>query len=191
MLCLACESNPEWVDVAIAHPDNILVDHALCEKKAAAFAMAMINRYPDKTRMVLDMIDLAKEELEHLETVVRILTARGITMAPDTGNEYAQQLHGYIRGQEPYRLLDSLIVGAFIEARSCERFSLLAKHAADEEMRTLYSSLLASEAGHYRMYTDIAREYFPVDEVRARVQEFAVIEASIVRHLSNQPTMHG
>ena len=97
MLCLACESNPEWVDVAIAHPDNILVDHALCEKKAAAFAMAMINRYPDKTRMVLDMIDLAKEELEHLETVVRILTARGITMAPDAGNEYAQQLHGHIR----------------------------------------------------------------------------------------------
>lgn len=191
MLCLACESNPEWVDVAIAHPDHVLVDHALCEKKAAAFAMAMINRYPDKMRLVLEMIDLAKEELEHLDTVVRILDARGITMAPDEGNVYAQQLHGHIRGQEPYRLLDALIVGAFIEARSCERFSLLAKHAPDEEMRALYSSLLASEAGHYRMYTDIAREYFTVEDVRSRVKEFAEIEASIVKGLSNQPTMHG
>ena len=101
MLCLDCESNLEWVDVAIAHPDHILIDHALCEKKAAAFAMAMINRYPDHTRLVLDMIDLAKEELEHLDIVVRILTSRGLTMSSDAGNPYAQQLHAHIRGQEP------------------------------------------------------------------------------------------
>lgn len=191
MLCLACESNPEWVDVAVANPDRVLVDHALCEKKAAAFAMAMINRYPDRSHLVLEMIDLAKEELEHLEIVIRILSSRGITMSHDSGNPYAQQLHEHIRSQEPHRLLDSLIVGAFIEARSCERFSLLSKHAPDAEMRALYASLLASEAGHYRAYTDIAREYFPVDEVRARVKDFAEIEAAIVQRLSNQPTMHG
>lgn len=191
MLCLACESNPAWVDVAIAHPDLILRDHALCEKKAAAFALALINRYPDKTRLVLDMIELAKEELDHLDIVVRILTKRGITMSPDTGNPYAQQLHQHVRGEEPLRLLDALIVGAFIEARSCERFSLMAKHAPTSDMRELYSSLLASEAGHYRAYTDIAREYFPVDAVKARIAEFAEFEAEIVRNLANQPTMHG
>lgn len=191
MLCLACETNPEWVDVAIANPDLILVDHALCEKKAAAFAMAMLNRYPDKSRLVLDMIELAKEELDHLDIVARILIARGIEMTPDAGNPYAQQLHQHVRGQEPYRLLDSLIVGAFIEARSCERFSLLAKHAPTAEMRELYASLLASEAGHYRAYTDIAREYFPFDAVKARIHEFAAFEATIVKNLTNQPTMHG
>lgn len=191
MLCLQCESNDAWIQVAIDHPDAILIDHAHCEKKAAAFAMAMINRYPERTRLVRDMIDLAKEELDHLEIVVNILDKRGVPLTPDRGNAYAKALHDHIRSSEPERLLDSLIVGAFIEARSCERFSLLAKHCPDESMRSLYASLLASEAGHYRAYTDIAREYLPDTVVRQRLAEFGMIEAEIVRNLTNQPTMHG
>jgi tRNA-(ms[2]io[6]A)-hydroxylase len=191
MLCLECESNPEWIGVANEHLIDILIDHAHCEKKAAAFALAMINRYPERTRLVKDMIDLAKEELDHFELVVKELESRGVALTHDAGNRYAQMLHENIRKSEPHRLLDSLIVGAFIEARSCERFSLLSEHATTEDMRTLYKGLLASEAGHYRAYTDIAREYFPVDEVRQRLKEFGQIEAAIIRSMTNQPTMHG
>ncbi len=191
MLCLECESNPEWIGVANDHLIEILIDHAHCEKKAAAFALAMINRYPERTRLVKDMIDLAKEELEHFELVVKELESRGVALTHDSGNRYAQLLHENIRKTEPHRLLDSLIVGAFIEARSCERFSLLSEHATTEDMRMLYKGLLASEAGHYRAYTDIAREYFPVDEVRRRLKEFGSIEAEIIRSMTNQPTMHG
>jgi len=191
MLCLKNESNPGWVDVAVQHPIEILVDHAHCEKKAAAFAMSMINRYPEHMRLVKEMIDLAREEMDHFELVVNELEKRGAVLTYDAGNTYANQLQSRIRTHEPKRLLDALIVGAFIEARSCERFSLLADHAPTEEMRELYRSLLASEAGHYRAYTDIAREYFPFDEVKARLDEFGEIEAEIVRGLENKPTMHG
>lgn len=191
MLCLQRESQPEWIPVAVAHPDEILIDHAHCEKKAAAFALALINRYPDRMRLIKDMIDLAKEELDHFEIVVNILEKRGVPLTKDTGNLYAQRLHDHIRNAEPYRLLDALIVGAFIEARSCERFSLLAEHAPSEEMRALYKWLLASEAGHYRAYTDIAREYFPIEDVKKRLDEIGKIEADIIASLNNQPTMHG
>lgn len=191
MLCLKNESNHEWVAVAIQHPIEILVDHAHCEKKAATFAMSMINRYPERTRLVKDMIDLAREEMDHFELVVNELEKRGEVLRYDGGNAYANALQSHIRTHEPKRMLDALIVGAFIEARSCERFSLLADHAPTEEMRELYRSLLASEAGHYRAYTDIAREYFPVDEVKARLEEFGEIEAEIIRGLDNKPTMHG
>lgn len=191
MLCLQTSSNPQWVEVAIDHPTEILLDHALCEKKAAAFALAMITRYPRHTRLVRDMIDLAKEELDHLQMVVEELDKRGLTIEHDAGNPYAQALHSHIRQGEPLRMLDSLIVGAFIEARSCERFSLLAEHAREDEMRDMYRSLLASEAGHYRAYTDIAREYFPHEQVRKRIEEFGQFEAAIVKGLGNTPTVHG
>ena len=171
--------------------DSILIDHALCEKKAAAFALALITRYPKRMRLIRDMIALAQEELEHFDMVMQELEKRNLTLSKDVGNPYANALHKFVRQGEPKRLLDSLIVGAFIEARSCERFSLLAKHAPSEELRTMYASLLASEAGHYRAYTDIAREYFPVEEVRDRIKEFAEYEAEVVKGLANQPTVHG
>ena len=191
MLCLKNNSNPEWIGVAVEHPIEILVDHAHCEKKAAAFAMSMINRYPEHTRLVREMIDLAREEMDHFELVINELDKRGEVLTFDGGNAYANALQKHIRTHEPKKMLDSLIVGAFIEARSCERFSLLAEHANTEDMRLLYKSLLASEAGHYRIYTDIARDHFPDAEVRARLDEFGVIEAEIVMGLPNKPTMHG
>ncbi|MFN4985462.1 MAG: tRNA-(ms[2]io[6]A)-hydroxylase [Ignavibacteria bacterium] len=191
MLCLQSESNQEWIEVACSNTESILIDHALCEKKAAAFALALITRYPKRMRLIRDMIALAQEELEHFDMVMQELEKRNLTLSKDVGNPYANALHKFVRQGEPKRLLDSLIVGAFIEARSCERFSLLSKHAPSEELRAMYGSLLASEAGHYRAYTDIAREYFPVEEVRARIKEFADYEATVVKGLANHPTVHG
>jgi len=191
MLCLACPTNPEWIPVATANPDLILLDHAHCEKKAAFFALTMINRYPSRTRLVKDLIGLAAEEIEHFSLVITELEKRGLTLTRDPGCDYAKMLHEHVSGNEPKRMLDFLITGAFIEARSCERFSLLAKHALTEDMRTLYRSLFESEAGHYRLYTDIAREYYPFDHVKERLQELSLIEAEIVKGLPNKPTMHG
>lgn len=191
MLCLTCASNPEWIAVATANPDLILIDHAHCERKAAAFAITMTSRYPDRHRLVREMIALAIEELEHFALVMTELETRGLVLTSDSGNAYAQGLHSNIRSTEPDRLLDFLVVGAFIEARSCERFSLLAEHAPTKELRTLYRNLLASEAGHYRAYTDLAREYVPASDVKQRLVEFSKIEADIVKGLTNQPTMHG
>ncbi|CAN5529888.1 tRNA isopentenyl-2-thiomethyl-A-37 hydroxylase MiaE [soil metagenome] len=191
MLCLQCETKPTWISVANAHHDLILIDHAHCEKKAAAFGLSMINRYPSHIKLVHEMIDLVKEEIEHFELVVNELEARGIKLTRDTGNDYVKELHTHMAHNEPERMLDLLIVGAFIEARSCERFSILAAHCDHDDLRALYKSLLASEAGHYRMYTDIAREYYPVERVKKRLKEFGEIEASIVQSLTDKPTMHG
>ena len=192
MLCLQAPTNSEWVEIASRHVEEILIDHAHCEKKAAANAMSMINRYPDRDLLVREMIALILEETEHLKFVFEILQQQGISLRRDRGDSYAQQLTQHIRKNEPGRLLDLLLVDALIEARSCERFSLLSKcEAIAPELRELYHSLLASEAGHYRTFTDIARAYYPADEVKARLNELSAIEADIVRNLPNEPSMHG
>jgi tRNA-(ms[2]io[6]A)-hydroxylase len=191
MLCLRVPSQQSWIDAACADLDRVLLDHAHCEKKAAVNAMSLISRYPDRERLVTEMIALAKEELEHFDQVYAIIRSRGIELERDPGDPYVQALHKLMRPNEPERMLDLLMVAALVEARSCERFSMLSKHVPDEQMRVFYHSLLASEAGHYRMFYDIACEYFPEGEVRARLNELAAGEAEIVLRLASEPTMHG
>lgn len=192
MLCLQNSTNPEWIAVASAHIDAIIIDHAHCEKKAAANAMSMVQRYPDKPHLVREMIAILKEEWEHFELCFDELQRRGVTMTRDKGDFYAQELAKLARKQEPERCLDLLLIDALIEARSCERFSILSKcEDIPEDLRKFYYSLLASEAGHYRMFTDLAREYYPTDEVKARLNELSAAEAEIIRTLPNSPTIHG
>jgi tRNA-(ms[2]io[6]A)-hydroxylase len=192
MLCLQCDSNSAWIDVAKHHLVDIMIDHAHCEKKAAANGMSMIQRYPEKDVLVKEMIALIKEETEHFEFVFLELQRRGVSLKRDRGDKYAQQLSQHIRKNEPERLLDLLLVDALIEARSCERFSILSKcEDIPADLREFYFSLLASEAGHYRTFTDIARLYFPKETVKARLDELSALEADIVRNLPNEPTIHG
>lgn len=192
MLCLQSSTNPEWIAVASAHIDDIIIDHAHCEKKAAANAMSMVQRYPDKPHLVREMIAILKEEWEHFELCFDELQRRGVTMTRDKGDFYAQELAKLARKQEPERCLDLLLIDALIEARSCERFSILSKcEDIPDDLRKFYYSLLASEAGHYRMFTDLAREYYPADEVKARLNELSTAEAEIIRALPNSPTIHG
>lgn len=192
MLCLKNDTNPEWIAAASQRLTDIMIDHAHCEKKAAANGMSMIQRYPEKDDLVRDMIDLINEEMEHFAFVVKELHRRGASLTRDRGDRYAQLLTQHIRKQEPHKLLDLLLVDALIEARSCERFSILSKCGdIPADLREFYRSLLASEAGHYRTFTDIARRYFPAEEVRRRLDELAEIEAEIVRNLPNEPTIHG
>lgn len=191
MLCLKVESQPSWIERAATDIDGVLADHAHCEKKAAVNAISMLNRYPGRERLVREMVALAQEELEHFERVYSLIVARGGVLPRDSGDPYVQALHREIRNSEPQRLLDSLLVAALVEARSCERFSILSRSIADDQLKSFYAELLASEAGHYRTFFDIACEYFDAREVRERLEDLSIREGDIVMSLQSDPTMHG
>ena len=162
------------------------------EKKAAANALHLIQNYPQYPELVLEMIAIVKEEWEHFEQVYAIILQQNIQLTKDTGDTYAQQLSKNIRKSEDVKLLDLLLVDAIIEARSCERFSILSKcMSIPSYLREFYSTLLASEAGHYLTFVDLAKKFYPDEIVKSRLQQLAAIEAKIVQQLHNQPTIHG
>jgi len=175
---LPCDTPDEWVATALEHLDILLIDHAHCEKKAASSAMSMIYRYPAQHDLIQKMSRLAREELRHLEQVLTIMTRRGITFCHLSPARYAAGLHERCRQEEPGRLIDSLIIGAFIEARSCERFAKLVPHL-DPELSKFYHGLLASEARHFEHYLTLA-ERFADQDISDRVQLFATREAELV-----------
>jgi tRNA 2-(methylsulfanyl)-N6-isopentenyladenosine37 hydroxylase len=153
---LPCATPDAWVEQALAHPEELLIDHANCEKKAASTALNLMFRYIDKPDLLHKMSRLAREELRHFEQVIALMAKRGVTYRGLSASQYAQRLRQHVRTVEPGRLVDTLIVGAFIEARSCERFAKLAPHL-DEELGEFYRSLLKSEARHYQDYLKLAR----------------------------------
>lgn len=191
MLGLKATTDPAWIIAANADLASLLIDHVHAEKKAASTALSLINRYPENTELVARLAAMAREEMEHFSLMHAILRERGIPLTRDAGDDYARRLQEHCRKQEPDRLLDSLLIAALIEARSCERFTILAEQCADEALRATYKGLLASEAGHYALFTDLARLSFPPDTVKHRLQEFLELEAAIVRSLPNKPLMHG
>lgn len=172
---LPSRTSRAWVDQALAHPAELLIDHANCEKKAASTALNLMFRYVDKPDLLQKMSRLAREELRHFEQVTALMQRREIAYRGLSASHYAQRLRQHVRTTEPGRLVDTLIIGAFIEARSCERFACLAPYL-DEELGDFYRSLLKSEARHYRDYLALARQYAdgPIDD---RIAEFAQIEA--------------
>ena len=154
---LPCATPGAWVTTALQRDQEptLLIDHANCEKKAAATALALMHRYTDNPVLLNKMSRLAREELRHFEQVIKIMVARDITYEPLSASRYAQGLHKGVRRQEPGRLIDTLIVGALIEARSCERFARLAPEL-DKELGDFYFSLLKSEVRHYSDYLRLA-----------------------------------
>lgn len=154
---LLCPTPDVWVEQALQHPEILLIDHANCEKKAAGTALNLMYRYVDDFELLNKMSRLAREELRHFEQVIAIMQARGIEYQQITASRYAAQLRKPVRTHEPARLIDTMIVGAIIEARSCERFAKLAPHL-DEELQKFYLSLLKSEARHYQDYLTLAHK---------------------------------
>jgi len=191
MLCLKSKTNPEWIEFVNTAVHELLIDHAHCEKKAASTAISLINRYPAKSSLVSAMLSIAEEEIQHFSLVIHILLDRSIPLTRDRGDNYARKLQTHARKTEPDKLLDSLLIAALIEARSCERFTILAEHCADTALRTMYKNLLASEASHYAAFTDLSREYFPGLKVKERLEELSEIESGIVQSLGNTAAMHG
>lgn len=152
---LPCPTPEAWIGAAVANQQTLLIDHAHCEKKAASTALGLMYRYMDDPDLLHRMSRLAREELRHFEQVLSILQKRGIQYGHLTPARYAQALHACARREEPGRLVDTLIIGAIIEARSCERFAVIAPRL-DDELSEFYTSLLRSEARHYQDYLRLA-----------------------------------
>ncbi|GMG88708.1 tRNA-(ms[2]io[6]A)-hydroxylase [Biformimicrobium ophioploci] len=175
---LLCETPDSWIESALQHPEMLLVDHANCEKKAAGTALNLMFRYVDNFELLNKMSRLAREELRHFEQVIAIMERRGISYPHVGASRYAAELRKLVRSSEPARLVDTLICGAIIEARSCERFAKLAPHL-DEELQKFYNSLLKSEARHFSDYLTLAENAAGTD-IRDRVQVLLEKERELV-----------
>jgi len=205
MLCLKVPTDAAWAAAAMRDVDAVLVDHAHCEMKAASNALSLATRHPSDAELVTALTDLAREEIEHFQRVFAMLVERRITLGPPPVDTYAAELRKAakalpLEGAGAGRLVDRLLVGALIEARSCERFKLLGDATADDPARegehALWTELLAAEARHYRTFVDLAERAAggPVD---ARLERLATAEAEIVQALArdagegSRATIHG
>lgn len=185
---LPCRTPQKWIDNALANQDLLLIDHAHCEKKAASTALSLMYRYLDNSDLLNKMSRLAREELRHFEQVLAIMNKRGVDYGHLTPARYAAGLRQAVRSEDPGRLVDVLIVGAIIEARSCERFAALAPFL-DDKLADFYNSLLKSEARHYQDYLKLAVQANggPVDE---RVGEFLAIEKELIEAPDSEFRFH-
>jgi len=184
-------SDPRWLPNALEHFDEVLVDHAHCEKKAAANALSMLQAYPEIPELPAQMARLAREESAHLAKVLDIMAARGLTLGRDAGDPYAQQLQKLIRTPSAERKVDRLLVAAIIEARSCERLSLLAEGLEDPALRRFYGELAQSEDGHQSLFFRLAVAGTGDEAaVRARLEELLAHEADIVQRIGLRAAIH-
>lgn len=190
MLSLAAPTDPAWAEEAVHALDEVLVDHAHCEKKAAGMAVQLLFRYPQHGFLLEPLSRLAREELGHFEEVLRCLERRGLAFRRQKPSPYAGRLREEIRTGEPGHLVDTLLCCALIEARSCERFGLLAEAIDDTELASFYRGLLAAEARHHRVYVELASELESQGKIRVRLAELAAHEAAIVAEGSPAPRMH-
>ncbi len=191
MLCLKCETNPGWIQSALNNLESVLIDHAHCEKKAAATGLSLLSTYPEKMEINMKMADLVEEEIDHYRSVLKFIEKRNIQFTRDTGDPYVKELLTHLHNNEPERLLDRLLTAGIIEARSCERLQLLAENISDPELKSFYQALSSSEAGHYVTFIKLAKLYFPEEKVNRRLDELTNIEREIVVSLPDHPTMHG
>jgi tRNA-(ms[2]io[6]A)-hydroxylase len=187
---LKTESPQAWLDAVLADFDAFLLDHAANERKASAMAMSMVAHYPDRERLVTEMIDLALEELNHFRQVVRLANQRGLQLAADTRDPYVNQLLTHIRKGKDEYLMDRLLSASVIEGRGAERFALIGEALSDPELATFYQTLARSEGNHHTLFVELARHYFAADDVDARLEEWLQIEASIVKRLEIRAVLH-
>jgi len=185
---LACPTPDRWVQGALADIPLILQDHANCEKKAASTAMNLLFRYSERQELQVLLSQLVREEMLHYEQVLEIMQARGIPYRHVSAARYATGLREHVRHGEPDRLVDILIVGAFVEARSCERFEKIAPHL-DAELSRFYTFLLRSEARHFEYYLDLARQYSPVP-IEDRIALFRDVEADLILRPDTEVRFH-
>lgn len=174
---LPCRTPELWVEQAVQNLDILLIDHAQCEKKAASTAMNLMYRYVDRPDLLKKMSQLAREELLHFEQVVGILEERGIKYEHISAARYASGLREHVRKGKD-ELIDILIIGAFIEARSCERFMALIPHL-DDALAKYYRSLVRSEGRHYQDYLMLAKMYAE-ESIDDRIAFFAQVEKELI-----------
>jgi tRNA 2-(methylsulfanyl)-N6-isopentenyladenosine37 hydroxylase len=185
ILGLQLPTDPRWTHIAEKNIESILVDHAYCEQKAATSCISLIVHYPDKERVVEVLTPVVAEEWNHFERVVAELRKRGFKLGPQRKDDYVEQVQKLLKkgGSRDQQLVEKLLLNALIEARSCERFRLLWKEIADPALSQFYYELMVSEAGHYKNFLSLAKEFMDPAKVEARWREILRAEAEIVSNL--------
>jgi tRNA-(ms[2]io[6]A)-hydroxylase len=185
-------STPErWTAVAIADLDAFLQDHAHNERKVSASAMQLAIQHPSRRQLVIAMIDLAIEELHHFKRVHRLLTGRGQTLGQDIADPYMGPLRRLVRKPDSEAfLLDRLLLYAVVEARGCERFTMLAEALDPGPVQALYADLSVAERRHHELFLALAGDYFDADQIARRLGELLDAEAEICRRLPLRPALH-
>jgi tRNA-(ms[2]io[6]A)-hydroxylase len=186
MLGLKLPTDPRWVNLAEKTLEDILTDHAYCEQKAATSCISLIQAFPDKEDIVTQLAPIVTEEWGHFRLVLNELKKRGLSLGRQRKDEYVNALLQFESkgGSRDDRLLERLLVCALIEARSCERFRLLSLHIADDSLKDFYHGFMVSEAGHYRLFIDLANKYADPAKVKKRWNEYLEYEAEVMNLMS-------
>ena len=185
MLNLKLPTDPRWVNLAEMDLGEILTDHAYCEQKAATSIISLIQSYPDRIDMVRELAPIVTEEWGHFRAVLDEIDRRGLTLGRQRKDAY---VNGLLKFQEKgggrdKSLLEKLLICGLIEARSCERFRLLSLYVQDEDLRKFYHKFMVAEAGHYVLFLDLARRYFPREQVDKRWKEYLAFEADLLANM--------
>lgn len=193
MLGLKLPTDPRWANIAEKNIDEILIDHAHCEQKAASTAISLIVSFPEYTELVQAMIALVKEEMSHFKLVHDRLIKQGVVLGRDRKDDYVIQLLKFFPkgGSRTDQLVHRLLYAALIEARSCERFRLLSEELKDQELAKFYRDLMVSEANHYTLFLKFARTYGVREEVDKKWDALLHFEANILKNFGNKQLIHG
>ncbi|MFN0212719.1 MAG: tRNA-(ms[2]io[6]A)-hydroxylase [Saprospiraceae bacterium] len=185
-LGLQLPTDPRWVNLAEIDLGEILSDHAYCEQKAATACISLIQAYPDRIELVEEVAPIVTEEWGHFRMVLAELKKRGLQLGRQRKDEYVNLLQGFQKKgvSREEALLDRLLVCAMIEARSCERFRLLSLHCSEEDLRGWYHKFMVSEAGHYRLFLDLAELYFGKEKTLQRWRDCLLFEAEIMKNIA-------
>ncbi len=186
MLGLKLPTDPRWVNLAEKSLEEILTDHAFCEQKAASACISIVQQYPDYEAIVDAVSPVVTEEWGHFRMVVKELKRRNLKLGRQRADRYVNELLRFQKkgGSRDTQLLEKLLMAALIEARSCERFRLLSIGLEDEHLRSFYHEFMVSEAGHYRMFLDLAHQYIDADTVKKRWHEWLAYEAALMERLT-------
>lgn len=193
MLHLKLKTDPRWAIIVASNIEEILTDHAWCEQKAATNAITIITLNPEYQDLVTDLLELAKEELEHFAMVHEIIKKRGLKLGRERKDSYVNELYKFMNkgGNRLQSMVDRLLFSAMIEARSCERFKLLSNEINDAELSKFYHDLMISEAGHYTTFITFARKYGKDIDVDMRWKELVAFEGHLIKSYGKSESIHG
>ena len=193
MLGLKLPTDPRWANSIEENLEEILIDHAYCEQKAASTAISLIVTYPELSDLVTSMISLAKEEMTHFSMVHKLIIERNMTLGKERVEPYVRKVLDFFpKGDHRMkRLVYRLLVAAFIEARSCERFKFLSQKLSDEKLKKFYEKLMISEAGHYTLFLGLARKYGDRNDVDKLWNSLLKYEGEIIKEFADSNRVHG
>lgn len=193
MLGLKLPTDPRWVNIAEKNIDEILIDHAHCELKAASTANSLIMSFPEYDELVTEMVSLVKEEMSHFKMVHERLLKRNVALGRDRKDLYVHDLLKFFPkgGSRTTQLVHRLLYAALIEARSCERFRLLSENIKDQDLAKFYRDLMASEANHYTLFLNFARKFGDRKDVDKKWNDLLVYEAELMKNLGKSESIHG